>query len=279
MHLNFCFGQAPVGDACPKHRVHLGHVRAPQHEGVGLLDVVVTAHRFVDAKAAHEAGDCRSHAVARVRVDVVGAEAGLVQLGRRVALPDGVLPRGEDADAARTIRFQGGFPLLGHDVKGLVPGDRGKFAILVVLAVFHAQHWLGQAIFAVHDFRQEIAFDAVEAAIDFRIRIALGGHHAPVLNANQHGAAGAAKAADALVPAHRRRHRGIALGGLRRQGNASAGRGGRNGLRLDEIASIDGHDGASWQGWESKWSVFGRSANNASFASKANVAARTSGMR
>jgi hypothetical protein len=28
---------------------------APQHEGVGLLDVVVAAHRLVDAEGAHEA--------------------------------------------------------------------------------------------------------------------------------------------------------------------------------------------------------------------------------
>ena len=40
----------------PQDRVHLGHVGAPQHEGVGLLDVVVAAHRLVDAEGAHEAG-------------------------------------------------------------------------------------------------------------------------------------------------------------------------------------------------------------------------------
>ncbi len=44
-----------IGDAGPEHRVHLGHVRAPEHEGVGGLDVVVAAHGFVHAEGAHEA--------------------------------------------------------------------------------------------------------------------------------------------------------------------------------------------------------------------------------
>ena len=49
-------GQPAVGHPGPQDRVHLGHVRAPQHERVGGLDVVVAAHRLVDAEGAHEAG-------------------------------------------------------------------------------------------------------------------------------------------------------------------------------------------------------------------------------
>ena len=94
-------GQPAVGDARPQDRVHLGHVRAPQHERVGGLDVVVAAHRLVDAEGAHEAGDGRRHAVARVGIDVVGAEAGLEQLGRGIAFPDRPLAGAEHADAAR----------------------------------------------------------------------------------------------------------------------------------------------------------------------------------
>jgi hypothetical protein len=90
--------QAAVGDARPQDRVHLGHVRAPQHEGVGVLDVVVAAHRLVDAEGAHEAGNRRGHAVAGVGVEVVGAEAGLHQLGGGVAFPDRPLAGAEHGD-------------------------------------------------------------------------------------------------------------------------------------------------------------------------------------
>ena len=60
-------GEPAVGHPRPQDRMHLGHVRAPQHERVGRLDVVVAAHRLVDAEGAHEARDRRRHAVARVR--------------------------------------------------------------------------------------------------------------------------------------------------------------------------------------------------------------------
>ncbi len=91
-------------------------------------------------------------------------------------------------------------PLLGHDVEGLVPGDRLEIAVLVVLAVLLAQQRLGQPVLAVHDLRQEIALDAVQAAVDRRIGIALAGDDAVVLDADQYRAAGAAEAARRLVP-------------------------------------------------------------------------------
>jgi hypothetical protein len=100
MDLDVLGGQAAVGDARPQDGVHLGHVGAPQHEGVGMLDVVIAAHRLVDAEGAHEAGHGRGHAVARVGVEVVGAEAGLHQLGGGIAFPDRPLAGAEHADAA-----------------------------------------------------------------------------------------------------------------------------------------------------------------------------------
>jgi hypothetical protein len=51
---------------------------------------------------------------------------------------------------------------------------------------------------AVHDLGQEVALDAVQAAVDRRIGVALGGDDAAVLDADQHAAAGAAEAAGAL---------------------------------------------------------------------------------
>ncbi len=242
VHFTARMGQAAVGDAAPQDGVHLGHVRAPQHEGVGVLDVVVAAHRLVDAEGAHEADHRRGHAVARIGVEVVAAEARLHQLGGGVALPDRPLARAEHRDRLRAVLLQRGLPLLFHDVEGLVPRHRRELAVLVVLAVLHAQQRLGQAVLAVHDLGQEVALDAVQAAVDRRVRVALGGDDAAVLHADQHRTAGAAEAAGGLVPTHLGAGAGrtLCLGDHR---NADAGgrcgRGDR--IALDEITPIHAH--------------------------------------
>ena len=242
VHLTPRMGQTTVGDAAPQDGVHLGHVRAPKHEGVGVLDVVIAAHRLVHAEGAHEACHRRSHAVAGVGVDVVGAETGLVQLGSRIAFPDRPLAGAEHADRARAVLLERGLPLLGHDVEGLVPADRGELAVLVVLAATHAQQRLSQAVLAVHDLGQEVALDAVQATVDRRVGVALRGHHTPVLHTHQHRAAGAAEAAGSLVPAYIGTCRRHALR-LRDHGDADTGRsrGSRNRIVLDEFASIHAH--------------------------------------
>jgi len=113
--------QAPVGDARPQQRMHLRHVRAPQHKGVGSFDIVIAAHRLVDAEGAHEARDRRRHPVARIGIDIVAAEAGLEQLGRGIALSDRPLAGAEHADAARTALLQCILELDRHDVESFVP--------------------------------------------------------------------------------------------------------------------------------------------------------------
>jgi len=99
--------------------------------------------------------------------------------------------------------------LVGHDLEGLLPGNRFELALLVELALaVHAQERARQAVLAVHDLGQEVALDAVEAAVHRRERVALDGHDAVVLGGHHDAAAGAAEAADGLVPAP------VALGGL-----------------------------------------------------------------
>ena len=83
--------------------MHLCHVRAPQHESIGDFEVVVATHRLVHPERPHEAHSSRRHAMARVRIEIVGAETGLEQLVRRVAFPDRPLARPEHADAARSL--------------------------------------------------------------------------------------------------------------------------------------------------------------------------------
>ena len=92
--------------------------------------------------------------------------------------------------------------LLGHDVESLVPGDRRELAVLVVLAIFHAQQRLRQAILAILDLGEEVTLDAVEATVDRRFRVTLRGDDAAILGADQHAAASTAVAAGALVPAY-----------------------------------------------------------------------------
>ena len=84
----------------------------------------------------------RRHAVARVGIEVVGAEAGAHQLGGGVAFPDRPLAGAEHADGGRALLLQHPLRLRRHHVEGFVPGDRREFAVLVVDAVLLAQQRL-----------------------------------------------------------------------------------------------------------------------------------------
>ena len=68
--------------------------------------------------------------------------------------------------AVGPFSLQHALELLGHHVERLVPRDRRELAVLVVLAVLHAQQRRRQAVRAVHDLREEVALDAVHAAVD-----------------------------------------------------------------------------------------------------------------
>ena len=247
-------GREPsVGDAAPQNRVHLGHVGAPQHKGIGVLKVVVATHRLVNAKGAHETRYRAGHAVARVGVDVVGAKPRLEQFGSGITFPDRPLARAKHADGFGAIGLECGLGFGFHDVKGLIPSDVGKFTVFVKLAVFHAQQRLRQAVFAVHDLAQKVTLDAIEPLVHRCVRVALGGDNFVVFGANQHAAAGAAKTAHALVPAHAV-HAG--WGGLRqrlRARHADADDGSRSADRigLDEFTTGYLHGANSCSGLDS----------------------------
>ena len=202
MHFAAGMRKAAVGEARPQDRVHLRHIRAPQYEGVGKLEIIVATHRLVDAEGADEACDRGRHAVARIRVQIVRAETALEKLGGGVAFPDRPLAGAEHADGGRAGGFERRLEFLGHDRERLVPGDGREIAVLVVFAVLLAQQRLCQAILPVHDLGQEIALDAVEAAIDRRVGIALRGDDATILRTDDDAASRTAEAADALVPAN-----------------------------------------------------------------------------
>jgi hypothetical protein len=212
-------GEAAIGHPGPEDRMHLRHVRAPQHEGVGGLDIVVAAHRLVGAERAHETHGGRGHAMARVGVEIVGAEAAFHQLECGVAFPDRPLARAEHADRGRPLVLQHTLELLGHDVERGVPGDARELAVLRVLAVLHPQQGRGQAIVPVHDLGQEVALDAVEALVHFGLRVAVGRDDAVVFHGHRDAAARAAKAARRLRPLHVRKR----LADLRHRRQRDAG--------------------------------------------------------
>ena len=235
-YVHFAAGmrEPAIGEARPQDRMHLRHVRAPQDEGVGEFEIVVAPHRLIDAESADEAGDGGGHAVARVRIEIVGAETALDQFGRRIAFPDRPLSGPEHADRRRAGALQRGLEFLCHDREGFVPGDGREVAVLVVLAVLLAQQRLCQAILPVHDLGQEIALDAVEAAIDRGIRIALRGDDTTVLRADDDAASGAAEPAHALVPANAIGPR--LRGGVYRRGKAGDARRRRDRGGLERVA-------------------------------------------
>ena len=219
--------------------MHLRHVRAPQHERIGLLEIVIAAHRLVHAEGADECVGSRGHAVSRVGIEIVGAESGAHQLGGGVAFPDRGLPGHEHAKRGRSFRLQDALGLLRHHVERLVPGHRGEHAILGVMAVEHAQQRLRQTVGAVHDLGKEVALHAVQASVDLGQHVAVGGDHTVLLHANHHAAAGPAKATGGLRPLDLQRfdparHR------LRGRGQNDAGSQGGHGagMRLQHIAAI-----------------------------------------
>ena len=227
--------QAPVGDPGPEDRVHLRHVRAPEHEYVGRLDVVVAAHRLVHAESPHEAADRGRHAVARVRVDVVRAEACLEELGRRVALPYRPLSGAEHADPARPLLAQRLLELLLHHVEGGFPGDRPEIALLVEGAVAHTKERSGEPVFAVEDLGEEIALDAVEPAVDLRLDVAMGGDHLAFLHRHVDAAPDPAEPAGRLCPVEAGVFGvGDQVGGPHRGGKPRRRCGACRGRRLDE---------------------------------------------
>ncbi|CQR21939.1 Uncharacterised protein [Yersinia enterocolitica] len=102
----------------------------------------------------------------RIGIKIVGAETGFQQFRRSVALPHRPLAGAKHAYSGRAFFFQCIFEFQLHDIKGFLPTDRSKITFFIILSVFHPQQRLGQAVFAVHDFRQEIAFHAVQPTID-----------------------------------------------------------------------------------------------------------------
>ena len=179
--------------------------------------------------------------MARVRVQVVGTEAGLHQLGGGIAFMDRVLAGAEDGNAVRALFLHRPAHLLFHDVKRLFPGNGNELALLVELAVGHAQQRLGQTVLAVVDLAVEITLDAVQALVHRRGGIAFGGDDTAILGGDHDAATRAAEATDTLVPLPARLARldgGFRLFGQR---HAHRGGGGAGNAGLQKITTRKSH--------------------------------------
>jgi len=142
-HAYVGIAHAPVHDPRPQHRMHLGHVRAPQDHRLRVLDVVVVTRRLVGAEGAVEGGHRAGHAVAGIRIHHIGPEACLEQLVHRIAFLDRPLPGSETGDPLGTLLRIGPAELALHLVEGLFPRYRDEVALLVELAVPHPHQRLG----------------------------------------------------------------------------------------------------------------------------------------
>ena len=200
-----------------------------------MLYVVIAAHRLVYAEGTHKAGNGGGHAVARVRVYVVGAEARLVEFGSGVALPNRPLAGAEHPHRRRPLLAQHLLEVRRHLGECALPRHRLELALLVEFAALHAQQRRGQAVFAVHNLGEEVALHAVQAAVDRGVDVAVRGDNLVPLRADHHGAPRAAKPARRLVPADARLRRRRLHIGRRRSARASRRHGDRRRLHLDEL--------------------------------------------
>src|SRR5262245_6647855 len=192
--------QPAISDPAPENRVHLRHVRAPQHESIGRLEIVIATHGLVHAEGPHESHDGRRHTMPCIWIDVVGSEAGLEQFVGGIAFPDRPLARSKHANTGRPALCKRSLELLSHHIEGFVPRHLGEFTILVVFTVLLAQKRMREAIVAVHYLREKISFDAIETAIDLGLGVAVSRDNSTIFRTHHHTPTGPTKSTGPLFP-------------------------------------------------------------------------------
>lgn len=151
--------------------------------------------------------DHNRYPVARIGVDIIGTETRLHQLGGGIAFPERPLTGTEHTNIGR-ILLQCILPLLCHHIKSLIPADRGKLTLLVILvilvifAVLLTQQRLGQTILAVHDLGEEVPLDTVQPLVDRCIGVTLSGYHMPLFGTYQYATTGTTESTGRLAPSN-----------------------------------------------------------------------------
>ena len=139
--------------------------------------------------------------MAGVRIEVVGAEA------RRASAWWRHSPRTWSTGPSRTCRprpgpfsFRTRFHCRAISSKAWSHETGWNSPSLANCPSFMRISGVREPVGAVHDLRQEVALDAVEAAVDLRLHVAVGRDDLSVLDADHDAAAGAAEAARRLGP-------------------------------------------------------------------------------
>ena len=109
-----------------QHRMALSRVGADQQHQIGQIEVVVAAGRAIGAEAAGIAGHRRTHAEARVGVEVVAAQGALEQLVGCVVVLAEELTGAVDRQRLGPLGGQGGLDALHQDGESPLPADRLK---------------------------------------------------------------------------------------------------------------------------------------------------------
>ncbi len=195
-------GELAPSDALPRHGMAFGGVGAYQEETIGRVDVRVRARRPVGPERARVACDGRRHAEARVRVEVVGAEEALGQLGCDVILLGQELSRAVESDRIGAVIPDDLPETIGDEARGELPRDtRG----LGIAAGAHVR--VEQPVRRAEGRRQVDRLGAQVAQARRVIGVALDPPHHAVFHLDEKPAADAAVRTQRLAPAvHRLRH-------------------------------------------------------------------------
>jgi hypothetical protein len=122
---------AAVEHPHPQHRLGLGHVVAPQGDGIAPVDVGVAARLAVGAEALLQRRRRGGGAQAGVAVHVGRPDAGLPDHAQRVVLLQEQLAAGVEADPVVAVRLgQRGPHPVDDDAHGLVPPHRHQLSVL-----------------------------------------------------------------------------------------------------------------------------------------------------
>ena len=174
-----------------QHWVALSRVGADQQHHIGQIEVVVAAGRAIGAEAAGIASHCRTHAQARIGIEVVAAQGALEQLVGCVVVLAEELAGAVDRQRLWPLGGQGGLDALHQDGESPLPADWLKG-----LVGSRTPQGLGEAV-GVQGFTHRGALDAHLAQRRGMVAVAAGGPEAAgfgrslQLQAAAHAAVGA----------------------------------------------------------------------------------------
>ena len=192
-------------DMLQRHRMRFRRIAAPDHDGLGVADVVeAVGHRAV-APGIGDAGDRGRMADAGLMIGVVGAPEG-AELAEQIGAFVGHLGGAEQIDQIRPGLLRG-YPASCRRSRRS-PGPR-RCRVHWPLDKLHR---IFQAAFAADQFAHRRALGAMRAAIDRAVPGRLLADPDIVGDFGQHGAADRAMGADGLA------RRDLRAGGRRRSG-------------------------------------------------------------